>query len=109
MNDEWLSNIDSGNVTGLIYIDLGKAFDTVNYCIMIQKLTAYHIAVESSNWFCSYLDSRSQYVQWQGETSEQKSITVGVPQGSILGLLLFILYVNDFPEYVDNVVISSKG
>ncbi len=104
MTDEWLSNINSGNVTGLIYIDLRKAFDTVNHHIMIQKLTAYGVTGDSWNWFCSYLDSRSQNVQWQGETSEQKSITVGVPQGSILGPLLFNLFVNDFPEYVDNAV-----
>ncbi len=104
MTDEWLSNIDSGNVTGLIYIHLRKVFDTVNRHIMIQKLTAYGVAGDSWNWFCSYLDSRSQYVQWQGETSEQKSITVGVPHGSILGPLLFTIYVNDFPEYVDNAV-----
>ncbi len=102
MTDEWLSNIDSGNVSGLIYIDLRKAFDTVNHRIMIQKHAAYGVAGNSWNWFCSYLDSRSQYVLWKGETSEQKSITVGVPQGSILGPLLFTLYVNDFPEYVDN-------
>ncbi len=71
---------------------------------MIQKLTEYDVAGDSQSWFCSYLDSRSQYVQWQGETSEQKSITVGVPQLSILGPLLFTLYVNDFPEYVDDAV-----
>ncbi len=104
MTDEWLSNIDSGNVTGLIYIALRKAFDIVNHHIMIQKLTAYGVAGDSWNWFYSYLKSRSQYVQWQGETSEQKSINVGVLQGSILGPLLFTLYVNDFPEYVDNAV-----
>ncbi len=69
MTDEWLSNIDSGNVTGLIYIDLRKAFDTVNHRIMIQKLTGYGVAGDSWNLFCSYLDSRSQFVQWQGETS----------------------------------------
>ncbi len=71
---------------------------------MIHKLAAYGVAGESLNWFCSYLDSRSQYVQWQGERSEQKSIIMGVRQKSILGSLLFILYVNDFPEYVDNAV-----
>ncbi len=49
MTDEWLSNIDSGNVTGLIYIDLRKAFDTVNHCIMIQKLAAYSVAGDSWN------------------------------------------------------------
>ncbi len=104
MTDEWLSNIDGGNVTGLIYIDLRKAFDTFNHCIMITKRPAYGLAGDSWNWFCSYLDSRSQYVQWQGKTSEQKSITVGVPQGSNLGPLLLTLYVNDFPDYVDNAV-----
>ncbi len=104
MTHEWLSNIDSGNVTGLIYKNLRKAFDTINHHIMIQKLAEYSVAGISWNWFCSYLDSRSQYVQWQGETSEQKSITVGVPQGSFLWPPLFTLHMNDFPEYVDNAV-----
>ncbi len=64
MTDEWLSNIDSGNVTGLIYIDIRKTFDIVNHHIMIQKRTAYGVAGDSWNLCCSYLDSRSQYVQW---------------------------------------------
>ncbi len=91
-------------VTGLIYIDLRKVFYNVNHRIMIQKLAAYGVAGDSWNWFCSYLESRSQYVQSQGETSEQKSITVGVPQGCTLGPLQFTLYVNDFPDYVGNTV-----
>ncbi len=78
MTDESLSNIDSGNVAGLIYIYLRKVFDTINHRIMIEKLPAYGVAVDNWNWYCSYLDSRSQYVQWQGKTSEQNSITVGM-------------------------------
>ncbi len=62
MTDERLSNIDSGNATGLIYIDLRKAFDTVNHRFMIQKLTGYGVAGDNWNWFFSHLDSRSQYV-----------------------------------------------
>jgi hypothetical protein len=101
MTDDWLSNTNQGNVTGLIYIDLKKAFDTVDHTIMIQKLAVYGVRGISWNWFFSYLDSRSQLVMWQGECSDTQSITVGVPQGSILGPLLFTLYINDLPDILD--------
>ncbi len=85
----------------MICIDLKKAFDTVDHTIMIQKLAAYGVRGTNWNWFSSYLDSRSQLVMWQGESSNTQSITVGVPQGSILGPLLFTLYINDLPEILD--------
>ncbi len=65
MTDDWLREIDRGNMIGLLYIDLKKAFDTVNHRIMIQKLAAYGVVGESWDWFCSYLDKRSQLLMWQ--------------------------------------------
>ncbi len=97
-NDKWCLFC---NDRWQVYIDLQKAFDTVNHTIMIQKLAAYGVRGTSWNWFSSYLDSRSQLVMWQGESSNTQSITVGVPQGSILGPLLFTLYIIDLPVILD--------
>ena len=104
MTDEWLDNIDNGKITGLIYVDLRKAFDTVNHEYLLQKLVAYGVSEESWYWFCTYLTKRTQQVHWQGETSQRQDITVGVPQGSILGPLLFTLYINDLPDCLDEKV-----
>ncbi len=79
MTDEWLCNIEQGNITGLIYIDIKNVFDTVNHTIMIQKLAVYGVRSTNWNWFSSYLNSKSQLVMWQGESSNTQSITVGVP------------------------------
>ena len=101
MTDDWLTNINSGMITGVIYIDLKKAFDTVNHKLLIQKLSAYGVSGQSLCWFQSYLEQRSQKVHWNGESSDSELVTVGVPQGSILGPLLFTIFVNDLPESVD--------
>ena len=74
-------------------LDLQKAIDTVDHSILCEKLES--IGVNSVNWFYSYLSNRVQYVSLKGETSEPCTVTCGVPQGSILGLLLFLIYVND--------------
>ena len=77
----------------MVLLDLRKAFDTVNHDIMIEKLRAAGIA--STDWFQSYLTGRQQTVDVNGQRSDFLNISCGVPQGSILGPLLFLLYVND--------------
>ena len=78
-----------------IFIDLSKAFDTINHSIMIRKLEYYGIRGIALDWFNSYLKSRQQYVFLNGVSSSLKPINCGVPHSSILGPMLFILYIND--------------
>ena len=81
-----------------IFIDLRKAFDTVNHEILLKKLNHYGIRGIALDWFRSYLSNRKQYVFHNGESSKYQNITCGVPQGSVLGPLLFLIYISDSPN-----------
>ena len=90
-----LSNFDKGQFTFCLFIDLKKAFDTVNYDILLSKLKNYGFRGVVNDWFKSYLIGRRQYTTINGYISDSPRTLCGVPQGSVLGTLLFLLYIND--------------
>jgi retron-type reverse transcriptase len=93
--DKSSSAIDQNKFTIGIFLDLSKAFDTANHYILFEKLQHYGIRGKALDWFKSYFSNRFQFVQYNGVCSQKMTIQCGVPQGSILGPLLFLFYIND--------------
>ena len=95
LNDKILKGFDDGLVTGMILIDLQKAFDLINHDILLKKLSIIGFSDCTVKWFKSYLSNRQFMVNLENSFSKVSSISCGMPQGSILGPLLFLIFVND--------------
>jgi len=111
------SMLDRHKVVGAIFLDLRKAFDTVNHSILLSKLSHFNFSTNALKWVASYLSQRSQSVCIGSFQSEPLQLSTGVPQGSILGPLLFFMYINDLPlaftevrvqMYADNTVLYME-
>ena len=94
------SALDKSQFACGVFVDLQKAFDTVDNTILLKKLEHYGIRGIGNSWFHSYLSNRSQFVSILGYNSSLKIIMHGVPQGSVLGPLLFLLYINDLHDAI---------
>ena len=107
--DRISSAIDSNEVTVGIFIDLSKAFDSVNHQILLDKLQYYGIRGIAFDWFSDYLKNSQQFVHFNGCRSSHHFIKCGVPQGSILGPLLFLIYIRGTQRICSSLYLFPRG
>ena len=108
MYDKWVDVLEYHQFTGVCFLDLSAAFDTVDHTLLLEKLKLYGFNEKAILWIGSYLEGRQQTVYIEGKQSKIRSVLSGVPQGSILGPLLYTIFTNELPELVHN-HITNEG
>ena len=102
--NDWTESIENGKFSDCIYLDYRKAFDTVPHQRLLSKMKSYNINSNIIEWTKQYLSNRTQYVELNGIKSESRNVVSGIPQGSVLGPLLFLIYINDLPDNVKSTI-----
>ena len=116
--DSWIDNVCDGLLTGVCFLDIRKCFDTINHELLKEKLSYYGVTGAEYGWFSDYLNNRCQVVFHNQELSNKNDVTIGVPQGSVLGPTLFMLFINDISQssnvgvcnlYADDTIVYCQG
>ena len=93
--DELLNNMDQNKISVIVLLDMSKVFDSIRHDFMLRKLRKVGVSESACDWFENYLSQRQQVVKFQNTVSDPLPLTIGVPQGSSMGPVMFTFYVND--------------